>query len=462
MFERKRKVVSIDMRLPESYKVRMKDILKEEFDAYIQSLDEERYYGIRYNDIKIDANTFESLIPVNLDSVPWAINGYYYDKAVHIAKHPYYHAGLYYIQEPSAMVPAAVMPISKGDKVLDLCAAPGGKSTHLGAKLHNTGILVCNDISVSRAKGLLKNIEMFGITNAIVMSESPKKLESYFEDFFDKILIDAPCSGEGMFRKEPSMIKSWETKGVEYYVNIQKDILSSAAKMMKPGGYMVYSTCTFALEENEEMMTWFVNQFPEFELIHIHKVNGFEPGLTLTEPVRLWPHKLKGEGHFVALLHKKEDDHFINGIKNNKLKAISEKLIKDYIQFEKEILNIKLDRDRLMLNNNKLYYMPKGLPDLSGLRLLRTGWYLGELKKNRFEPSQAFASGLKPSQVKKVIKLSIEDHNVIRYLKGESIEVEADKGYCLVCVEDYPLGWAKKDNSNSLLKNKYQPGWRWM
>lgn len=448
------------MRLPESYKVRMTEILKEEFDTYIQSLDEERYYGIRYNDIKIDASTFESLMPFILDSVPWAPNGYYYDKTVHIAKHPYYHAGLYYIQEPSAMVPATVLPINKGDKVLDLCAAPGGKSTHLGAKLHNTGTLVSNDISVSRAKGLLKNIEMFGITNAIVMSESPEKLESYFKGFFDKILIDAPCSGEGMFRKEPSMIKSWETKGVEYYVNIQKDILSSAAKMMKPGGYMVYSTCTFAMEENEDMMTWFINQFPEFALVPIPKTYGIEAGLTLTEPVRLWPHKLKGEGHFVALLHKKADKHFVNSIKNGKPKTIPEKVIKDYIQFEKEILNIKLDKNQLMLNNNKLYYMPKGLPNLSGLRILRTGWYLGEIKKNRFEPSQAFASGLKPSQVKKVIKLSVNDHNVIRYLKGESIEAEADKGYCLVCVEDYPLGWAKKDNR--LLKNKYQPGWRWM
>jgi len=195
-------------------------------------------------------------------------NGYYYDTDQQPSKHPFYHAGMYYIQEPSAMTPASLLPITKGDKVLDLCAAPGGKSTELGAKLAGEGILVTNDISNSRAKALLKNIELFGIRNSLVLSETPGKLVEYFPEYFDKILIDAPCSGEGMFRKSSDMIKNWEQYGVEYYSEIQKDIVISSVKMLKPGGYILYSTCTFSPEENEGTITHLLEQCPELHVVN--------------------------------------------------------------------------------------------------------------------------------------------------------------------------------------------------
>jgi NOL1/NOP2/sun family putative RNA methylase len=454
------------MRLPETYVSKMKNLLKSEYEDYKQSLECERYYGLRSNDLKITSSEFNNISPFELENIPWATNGYYYSKNEQPAKHPFYHAGLYYIQEPSAMVPAAVLPIQEGDKVLDLCAAPGGKSTQIASKLHNTGLLVSNDISPSRTKGLLKNIEMFGITNAIVTSESPKKLDQYFRGFFDKVLVDAPCSGEGMFRKEPSIMKNWESCGVSHYVDMQKEILPYAANMLKAGGLMVYSTCTFAPEEDEQMIDWFLDEYKEFELVEISKEYGFESGNPswsngnedLRKTARLWPHKIKGEGHFIALLRKK--DGIINNSIYNNRSNVKEKDIINYLDFEKEVLNINLDIDRFEIINNKLYLLPEDMPNIKGLRVLRTGWYIGEFKKNRFEPSQAFASGLKIEDICKSVKLDVDDIDVIKYLKGETIRRDGNDGYNVLCVDKYPLGWVKKNRS--MLKNCYQANWRMM
>lgn len=449
----------IKMILPIDFENEMKVLLKSEYGAYRKSLEEPYYQGLRCNEIKIDVKSFKDIVTFQLQEIPWVNNGFYYPFGEHPAKHPYYHAGLYYIQEPSAMTPASIMPIVEGDKVLDLCAAPGGKSTQLGAKLNNTGLLVCNDISPSRAKAIVKNIELFGIKNALVLSETPKRLEMYFEGFFDKVLVDAPCSGEGMFRKDPSMIKNWEETGVSYYEAIQKEILPSAEKMLKAGGYMVYSTCTFSQDENERMMEWFLGAHPNMEIIDLPAIHGLEHGLDpLPQTLRLWPHKVKGEGHFVALLHKKEGQDrvqqsmypFVN---------LKEQLLVDYTHFEKDVLKIELDRNQFMLMEEKLYHLPKELPNMKGLRVLKSGWALGELKKNRFEPSQAFASGLKKEELNRAISFKVDDLDVIKYLKGETLNIEAEQGYHMVCVEDYSLGWAKK--SGNVLKNKYSTGWRW-
>lgn len=454
------------MNLPNKYIEKMKDLLENEYSDYEKSLDDERFYGLRSNDIKIDGKQFKEISPYKLEDIPWVNNGYYYSKNEQPAKHPYYHAGLYYIQEPSAMVPAQVLPINKGDKVLDLCAAPGGKSTQLGAKLNNTGLLVSNDISPSRANSLLKNIEMFGITNSIVTSESPERLERYFSGFFDKVLVDAPCSGEGMFRKEPSMVKNWETCGTSYYTDIQRQILPSAANMLKAGGYMVYSTCTFSPEENEQMIDWFLEEYRDFELVNISKENGLENGRPnwssgnkdLLKTARLWPHKIKGEGHFVALLRKNDGNG--SKVKPFDKKLLKEKDIIDYLNFEKEILGIRLDINRLGIINNKLYFLPEGMPDIKGLRVLRSGWFIGEIKKNRFEPSQAFASGLRSEDVNNSIRISADNIDVIKYLKGETLNRDGNDGYNLICVDRFPLGWAKKNRH--MLKNCYQASWRMM
>ena len=293
------------MLLPEKYINNMKDLLGDEYEEYISSFSEPRLYGLRVNTAKISVEDFLKISPFKLTPIPWISNGFYYSEEDKPAKHPYYFAGLYYLQEPSAMTPAYVLPVESGDKVLDLCAAPGGKSTELGAKLKGTGLLVSNDISASRAKALLKNIEVFGLGNVLVTCEYPEKLKERFSGFFDKILVDAPCSGEGMFRKDSKLIKSWESQGPEYFAPIQKGILKAAADMLKEGGYLLYSTCTFSKEEDEDNIFEFLNEREDFELEHIYEYEGFVRGYGMEDAIRLFPHHLKGEGHFVALLRKK-------------------------------------------------------------------------------------------------------------------------------------------------------------
>lgn len=449
------------MILPTNYMDRMKLLLKDEWDAYDATFNMPYYQGLRINDLKVDAPSFKQMAPFSceLEEIPWVDNGFYFDSKLQPAKHPYYHGGLYYIQEPSAMLPAAVLPISKGDKVLDLCAAPGGKTTQLGARLNHEGLLVSNDISPSRAKAIVKNIELFGIRNSIILSESPKKLEKYFIGFFDKILVDAPCSGEGMFRKDPTMIKNWVKTGVEYYVNLQKEILPSAAVMLKSGGFMVYSTCTFSIEENEKVIKWFLDEHPDFSLKSLESMKGFKDGYEgHGETKRLWPHHIKGEGHFVALLQKRNANDSISH-KPYQYDKINIKELKPYLEFEEEVLKEPINKSKLSIIKDKLYWLPDEAPDLKGLRVLKSGWYLGDFNKGRFEPSQAFANGLRISEVKKVINLSLNQPEVIKYLKGETLNIDVDDGYHLICVDGFPLGWAKK--AGNILKNKYSPGWRW-
>ena len=252
--------------LPQNYLDAMKELLKEDYEDYLASFEEKRLYGLRINTLKISVEDFLKISPFELEPIPWIENGFYFHEEDKPAKHPYYFAGLYYIQEPSAMTPANVLPVEDGDVVFDMCAAPGGKSTELGAKLDRTGLLITNDISNSRAKALLKNVEVFGIPNLCVLSEDPKKIADRFTGFFDKVLIDAPCSGEGMFRKDNKLIKSWEKNGPEFYSKIQRDIVLSGADMLKPGGKMLYSTCTFSKLEDEETIRHLLRERPEMHL----------------------------------------------------------------------------------------------------------------------------------------------------------------------------------------------------
>ena len=298
------------MQLPEKYVNSMKELLADEFDSYMESFNEKRLYGLRVNTAKISVEDFMKICPFHIERIPWIPNGFYYSENDKPAKHPYYFAGLYYIQEPSAMTPANVLPVEEGDIVFDMCAAPGGKSTELGAKLNGSGLLVTNDISNSRAKALLKNVEVFGIPNVYVVSEDPKNIQPGFNEFFDKILIDAPCSGEGMFRKDNKLIKSWEKTGPEFYAKIQRDIILTGADMLKPGGKMLYSTCTFSKLEDEETVRHLLINRPDMHLIDIKHYDGFSSGFTyddelknmhLEKTVRIFPHKMEGEGHFVAV-----------------------------------------------------------------------------------------------------------------------------------------------------------------
>jgi len=469
------------MRLPESFQVKMHDLLKEDYPLYLKCFDKKHYFGLRVNTRKISVTDFIKIAPWELTPIPWINNGFYYDGAtIQPAKHPYYHAGLYYLQEPSAMIPANLLPIEPGDKVLDLCAAPGGKATELGARLEETGLLVANDISNSRAKGLLKNIELMGIGNALVMSEEPEKLLNHFEGYFDKIIIDAPCSGEGMFRKEPRMIKDWEEKGPEYYSKVQKKLILQGAKMLKEGGLLLYSTCTFDPRENEQVVEYLLANCPEFSVVEVERIEGFLEGLPqfteseneeLKKTTRIYPHKVKGEGHYIALLEKgvdrdksksincKGNQRWIdgNGQSCGNVNKIPEELL-EFLQSVKRKIEIK----QIYIKGEQVYYLPKETPSLAGLRFLRTGLYLGDLKKKRFEPSQALAMNLVKEEFALTIDFKIEDKRVMKYLKGETLEVsdlvcKDDKGWVLICVEGYPLGFGKL--ANQRVKNKVQVGW---
>ena len=472
------------MNLPKLFEDRMRTLMGAEYEEYLQCYDKPHFGGVRVNTLKLTPEDFELICPFSIKRIPWVKNGFYYDTEELPSKHPYYYAGLYYIQEPSAMTPASLLPINKGDKVLDICAAPGGKSTELGAKLEGEGILVTNDISNSRAKALLKNIELFGIRNSLILSEAPDKLEEYFPEYFDKILIDAPCSGEGMFRKSPTIIKNWEQCGVDYYNNLQKEIIIHAAKMLKPGGYLLYSTCTFSAEENEGTISYLMEQCPEFHVVSALvddstqiesgvSYDGFDYGKPewvngkeeLKHCVRLWPHKIDGEGHFIALLHKEasmdSEKHYVDSASSNPMGKNSNVLSEETLNFIKD-LKIRMTPQQLIVHEDRVYLLPEGLPNIKGLRILRQGLLLGEMKKQRFEPAQALANALKVTEYNKILRLSVNDPNVIRYLKCEAIEPEGEyeDGWYLICVDDYPLGWMKI--TKGTFKNKYLPGWRWM
>lgn len=368
------------------------------------------------------------------------------------------------------MTPANVLPVEEGDIVFDMCAAPGGKTTELGAKLKHTGLLITNDISNSRAKALLKNVEVFGIPNICVLNEDPKKIAERFTGFFDKVLIDAPCSGEGMFRKDSKLIKSWEKTGPEFYSKIQRDIILLGADMLKPGGKMVYSTCTFSKLEDEESVRFLLDNRPEMHLIDIPEYEGYCQGFTydnglksmnMQKCVRIFPHKMPGEGHFIALIEK---DKNATEYYRAKRKSYNTKICQELEDFINST-TFSIDKRDIAIRDDRVYVISKDMVEDSGLRIMRGGLLLGELKKNRFEPSQAFAMALKKEQFDAVIDLPVKDDRVVRYLKGETIDVpefeeRTKKGWNLFCVDGYPLGWGKFNGTS--LKNKYLAGWRWM
>ncbi len=441
-------------RLSEKYLNKMKELLGDEYDDYLNSFNEKRIHSLRVNNAKISNEEFERICPFKIKRIPWIENGYYFDENDRPSKHPYYYAGLYYLQEPSAMTPANVLPIEKGDIVLDACAAPGGKSLELASKLGDSGLLVSNDISVSRAYSLLKNLELGGHKNIYVMAEDISKLSKKFVKSFDKILIDAPCSGEGMFRKDPSIIKEWEDKGNEYYANLQKDIVKSAVSMLKDGGMMVYSTCTFDKSEDEDIVSYILSLDDDLKLERINEYEGFTRGIDMDEAIRLYPHKLQGEGHFVALV--KKDTPKTVTVKKKHVSKIDSKEAEEFIKLIKR----DFDDGYFEIINNNLYFIPEYDFEKKGLRILRSGLLMGEIKKHSFEPSMALALNLKMDEFKNVINLSVDDKRVISYLKGETISVpEAKDGWVLVCVNGYSLGFGKMQSG--IMKNKYAKEWRY-
>lgn len=467
--------------LPQSFLDSMKEILGEDYEAFLAGFDGQRQYGLRVNTLKMNLEEFERIAPFHLKKVPWISNGYFYEAEDVPAKHPFYSAGLYYLQEPSAMTPASRLKVQPGERVLDLCAAPGGKATELGAALQGEGLLVANDINTARARALLRNLELFGISNSFVTNEPPHVLAERFPEFFHKIMVDAPCSGEGMFRKNPAVVDSWQEKGPEYFSKLQREIIVQAADMLLPGGMMFYSTCTFSPLENEKTITHLLKERSDMEVIPMEDYEGFAEGLTSYRGEvfdescklcrRIWPHKMSGEGHFMALLHKK------NGVQQQVQQTVSQSSIwwekcKGLNKEQKAAaedffshVNIAYDEKRIDVRGDNLYYLPAPKYDGRGLHFLRNGLFMGEFKKKRFEPSQPFALALHAQDFDQVLDFPADDERLSRYLRGETLDVsdllageKKRKGWQLVMVAGHPLGFGKLVNNN--LKNKYPAGWR--
>ena len=447
------------MNLPLDYMGEMRALLGAEFDEYLRSFGDGRLYGLRANTLKISPDALREKGVFSLTPVPWCAEGFYYAEGERPAKHPYYHAGLYYLQEPSAMSPAATLPIAEGDRVLDLCAAPGGKTTQLAARLNGTGLLLANDISAGRAKTLLKNVELAGIRNAVVLSETPQRLAERLPGFFDKILVDAPCSGEGMFRKEEAAVTDWSPETVKMCAARQSEILDSAANMLRPGGYLCYSTCTFAPEEDEGAIGAFLQRHPEFRVEHA-EMPWLAPGRPewaedgnpeLKNTFRLWPHLLSGEGHYAALLKKDGDAEPEDLPKPAEVKMPPE--LRDFLSG----MGITLPVGRLISFGPSLYLCPEDMPDLKGLKVLRPGLELGQAKKGRFEPAHALALWLDTAAVTE--DLPAEDPRVLSYLQGQVIPGE-QSGWTLITVDGLSLGWAK--GSGGQLKNHFPKGLRFV
>ena len=427
--------------LPEAFLCRIQQQLGEEYEDFLKSLERPRAVALRFNPLKGEAPAMAFV----KEPVPWEPLGYYYDPEARPGLHIYHEAGVYYLQEASAMAPVALLDPQPGEKVCDLCAAPGGKTTQIAGRMAGEGFLLCNEINPKRAKILSRNIERMAVANALVTNEHPANLAARFAGFFDRMLVDAPCSGEGMFRKEEAAVTDWSQETVEMCARRQAEILHSAAQMVRPGGRLVYSTCTFAPEEDEEAVAAFLRAHPEFEP-EILDAPWFVP--VENGGHRMWPHKLLGEGHFAAVLRKKggtETDTDIPG---------GEKLPGEWVSFSKE-LGICLPQGKAVSFGQNLFWAPAEMPDIRRLKVLRPGLELGTVKKDRFEPAHALALWMK--DCKNVQDYDPESLEMKEYLHGNVVP-SPKKSWCLVTAGGYSIGWGKGDGN--VLKNHYPKGLR--
>ena len=427
--------------LPEAFLQRMEAQLGSEYPAFLESLERPRAVALRFNPMKGE----RPVLPFVGAPVPWEPEGFYYDPETRPGLHVYHEAGVYYLQEASAMAPVALLDPKPGERVCDLCAAPGGKTTQIAGRMLGRGFLVCNEINPKRAKILSRNIERMGVANALVTNEHPETLASRFPGFFDRVLVDAPCSGEGMFRKEEAAVTDWSQETVQMCARRQREILDSAARLVRPGGRLVYSTCTFAPEEDEETVAAFLESHPEFTPEPV-EAPWFVPGENAS--YRMWPHKLLGEGHFAAVLRKTQGE-------SGEVPACpGEKCPKAWESFAKE-LDITLPEGKAVSFGQSLYWAPMELPELNRLKVLRPGLELGIERKGRFEPAHALALWLKTCAVAE--SFPPEGPEMKAYLHGDVVP-SGKKGWCLVQAGGYAIGWGKGDGS--VLKNHYPKGLR--
>lgn len=446
--------------LPFEFESRMKALLGDEYDDYIKALEKPNIKGFRVNTDKISLSDFEKINEFSTEKIPFVENGYYlnYD---HIGNHPYHHAGIIYVQEPAAMAPAECIDIKPDWKILDMCAAPGGKSTQLKNKLGENGILVSNEIIPTRCKILTGNIERLGLSNTVTTCMDSKRIAETFPNTFDMIMVDAPCSGEGMFRKEENAILEWSIQNVEACAVRQAQILENAAIALKSGGFIVYATCTFSLEENEKTIDSFLMSHPEFELVPVNErvrantSDGcvFEgchsPALNLTR--RFYPHKSRGEGQFMAVLHNTNETTIESITKPQNISKI-DKIVFDFLD---DVLVSYKKENVIMYNGNPVYFTPdfevkKGVAFSCGITI-------GEIRKNYIQPHHQFFMGL-GTQFKRKIELSADSEEIKKYLHGEEICADCENGWAVVTVNGCPVSGAKVVSNRA--KNHYPKGLR--
>ncbi len=491
--------------LPIEFTERMKMLLgQDEYEEFAGSFDndDERVRALRVNGLKTD-----NYRPSD-DVVLWEENGYYYDNSLTPGKHPYHEAGLYYIQEPSAMAPVHFLDPQPGDRVLDLCAAPGGKSTQIASRLKGQGLLITNEINRDRCRILSLNIERMGVPNAMVLNEDSSHLADVFEGYFDKILVDAPCSGEGMFRKNEEAFSEWSPENVRMCAGRQNEILDNASRMLLPGGRLVYSTCTFSVEENEDTIFRFLLTHSDFHVDEAELIGGMEHGRVnwvrqmhpeladsadekeqnalneVAGSIRLWPHKVRGEGHFLCVLRRdgsSEASGNHNYVPGGRFIRAKKDMTASFEQFlsetfesgcqysvdhKKGSMTMLLKSGRhmdgaFMPFGDQLYLADENMPSTTGLKVLRCGLHLGTVKKDRFEPSHALALFLMDSDVKLHCDFASDSSEIKQFLNGQSIrgkDLSDKKGWCLITTDKYSIGWAKL--SGGMLKNHYPKGLR--
>ena len=416
---------------------------EENYSLLEKSFEDLSYRGLRINYKKpIDPSFFAELEKHN-----FVKDAYIYKKDnQEYGKIPYHAQGCYYIQEPSAMLVGELLDVKENDFVIDLCAAPGGKSTHVARYLNESGLLISNDINYKRALDLSENIERMGITNCIVINSDVHRISEAMQGCFDKVILDAPCSGEGMFRKNSFAKEDWSMDKVNTCVKIQKEIILDAYKLLKYDGEMIYSTCTFNKYENEEMIK-FLLENTNAELIMLPEIEGVDRGINMKEAIRLFPYHYKGEGHFICKIRCKDEHRFY--VKKEKQHLINDKDLLPFIEFQKKSLNMKFDRKRLFLNGEHLYYLPKNCLNISNLRILRNGLYLGEIKSKHFVPSHSLALASFKENWK--LTLELDESQVKQYLKGESFTVSSQNGFALITYKNNSIGFAKI--TNNILKN---------
>lgn len=446
--------------LPNEFTQRMKNLLGNEYEDYEKALAEAPVRAFRVNTDKITLEEFEKINPFHTEKIPYAENGFYFDYDK-IGNHPYHHAGMIYVQEPGAMAPAECVETEPHWTVLDMCSAPGGKSSQLRNKLGEKGVLVSNEIIPSRCKILTGNIERLGLKNTVTTCADTNTLAKIFPDTFDLIMVDAPCSGEGMFRKEDVAIDEWSMENVRKCAARQKEILENAAICLKDGGYIVYATCTFSLEENEMTIDDFLSSHPEFEIVKVKKSveENTEDGILFEgckcENIhfarRFYPHKNRGEGQFMAVLHNK--NQYYGGIpqSKNKIQKV-DGIVYDFLDSALE----SYDREKvIMRKGTPVYFTPDF--DVKNVTAFSVGVTIGEIKKNYIQPHHQFFMAMGDC-FKRKINLTAQSDEVKRYLRGEEIPADCENGWAVVTVDGCALGGAKVSNGKA--KNHYPKGLR--